>query len=70
MLNENKLNMLKKIYQQGMKVQLIDMDDIQAPPANTIGTIMFVDAIGQIHVKWDNGSTLALNDELDEFKII
>ena len=70
MINENKLNMLKKIYQTGMKVQLIDMDDIQAPPANTIGTIMFVDDIGQIHVKWDNGSTLALNYELDEFKIL
>ncbi len=70
MLNENKINMIKKMYPAGTKVELIDMDDTQAPPMGTIGTIIFVDAIGQIHVQWENGSTLALNYELDEFKIV
>lgn len=70
MLNENKINMIKKMYPAGTKVELIDMEDTQAPPMGTIGTIIFVDAIGQIHVQWENGSTLALNYELDEFKIV
>jgi hypothetical protein len=31
------------------------------------GTVMSVDDIGQIHVNWENGSTLALTEE-DSFE--
>lgn len=31
------------------------------------GTITHVDDIGQIHVSWDNGSSLALNYLEDDF---
>ena len=34
------------------------MDDIQAPPIGTRGTVIGVDDIGSIVVKWDNGSSL------------
>jgi len=60
----------QKIYTTGTRVELIHMDDIQAPPTGTQGVIEFVDDIGQIHVKWDNGSGLALNTDYDTFKII
>ena len=60
----------RKIYKVGMTVELIEMDDIQAPAPHTRGRIMFVDGIGQIHVLWDNGSTLALNTDYDEFIIL
>ena len=33
------------------------------------GTIESVDDIGQIHVRWDNGSSLALNYEEDSFEV-
>ena len=46
------------------------MDDPQAPPSGTKGVVMFVDDIGQIHVKWETGSTLALNVKLDSFSRI
>ena len=46
------------------------MDDKQAPPTNTMGTIKFVDGIGQIHVAWDNGSSLAVQPENDEYQIL
>ena len=39
-------------------------------PSGTKGSVKFVDDIGQIHVKWDNGSTLALNADVDEFVIL
>jgi hypothetical protein len=39
-------------------VELIKMDDIQAPPIGTKGTVTGVDDIGSIMVSWDNGSTL------------
>lgn len=38
--------------------------------AGVYGTIEFVDDACQLHVKWDNGSTLALNPECDEFTIL
>lgn len=63
-----KLN--KKLYRPGTSVELIDLDDIQAPPAHTRGQVLFVDDIGQIHVLWDTGSTLAINTDYDEFIII
>jgi hypothetical protein len=34
------------------------MDDPQAPPIGTRGTVIGVDAIGSIMVDWDNGSGL------------
>ena len=34
------------------------MDDLQAPPPGTRGTVIGVDAIGSIMVSWDNGSGL------------
>jgi len=34
------------------------MDDPQAPPVGTQGTVIAVDDIGSILVSWDNGSGL------------
>ena len=61
---------LRKMYPVGCKVKLHFMDDPFAPPSGTVGEVMFVDDIGQIHVKWDNGSSLALNVKLDSFSRI
>ena len=36
------------------------MDDIQAPPIGTLGTVKHVDDIGTIHVSWDTGSGLGV----------
>jgi hypothetical protein len=52
------------------RVRLIKMEDAYAPPPETMGTIQFIDGIGQIHVKWDNGSTLALQPENDQYQIL
>ena len=54
---------------KGKHIRLIKMDDIQAPPPGTMGTIKFIDGIGQVHVVWDNGSTLAVQPENDEYQI-
>ena len=54
---------------KGKRVKLIKMNDTQAPPPGTHGTIKGTDGIGQIHVKWDNGSTLAIQPENDEYQI-
>lgn len=61
---------LRKKYPKGTKVELISMNDAQAPPAGTIGIIFGVDGGGNILVNWSNGSTLSLIPEVDEFRII
>ena len=65
------VNEIKEMYPQGTRIELIHMDDAYAPvPSGTKGTVEFVDDMGQISMKWDNGRTLALIPEVDEFKII
>ena len=63
----NKVDFLRKMYPKGTRVELHDMDDPQAPPSGTKGEVMFVDDIGQIHVKWETGSSLALIPSVDSF---
>lgn len=52
------IQFFKDLYPAGTRVKLLEMNDIQAPPIGTLGTVMYVDDIGTIHIKWDNGSTL------------
>lgn len=49
---------IKTEYPTGTRVELVKMDDIQAPPIGTKGTVIGVDDIGSIIVAWDNGSGL------------
>lgn len=46
------------------------MDDMLPVPDGTEGTITGIDDIGQIQVKWDNGSTLSIIEEIDDFEIL
>ena len=51
---------LREQYPVGCRVELIHMDDVQAPPMGTKGTVYAVDDIGSIMVHWDNGSGLSV----------
>ena len=57
---------IKDKYKKGMKIRFT-MIDPQAPPANSLGTVEFVDDIGQIHIK---ESGLAIVPEIDDFHIV
>lgn len=59
-MNAEVLKKLKEEYPKGTRVKLMQMDDAYAPPAGTLGRVQHVDATGSIHVKWDNGSSLAV----------
>lgn len=59
-LDERSLEKLMKKYPKGTRVELIRMNDVQAPPNGTLGTVFYVDDIGTIHVRWDNGSSLGV----------
>jgi len=68
--NEKELAMLLQKYTAGTTVQLISMDDEHAPPVGTIGEVQFVDDIGNVHVKWQNGSSLAVIPGVDSIAIL
>ena len=51
---------LRAQYPAGCCVELLHMNDIQAPPVGTKGTVIGVDDIGSIMVRWDNGSGLSV----------
>lgn len=56
----------------GKRVELIFMNDPYPGKlaSGSLGTIKAIDSIGQIHVSWDCGSSLALVPEVDRFNII
>ncbi len=49
---------IRKQYPVGCRVELVRMDDIQAPPMGTKGIVIGVDDTGSIMVRWENGSSL------------
>ena len=51
---------IRKQYPIGCRVELVSMDDPQAPPVGTKGTVRGVDDIGSVMVSWDNGSGLSV----------
>lgn len=58
---------LRQQYPAGTRITLHSMDDPQAPPPGTKGTVCYVDDMGQIGVKWDTGSSLSLIPGEDSF---
>ena len=58
MISKEVLLALRERYPKGARVELVQMDDAQAPPVGTKGTVRGVDDMGSIMVAWDNGSGL------------
>ena len=54
------VELLRREYPVGCRVELLQMEDVQAPPIGTKGTVRGVDDIGSIMVRWDNGSSLSV----------
>ena len=57
-------------YPAGTRVRLLSMDDPQAPPIGTEGTVIGVDDAGNIMMSWDNGGGLNLVYGVDSFQIV
>ena len=49
---------VQKEYPPGTRIELVEMDDAQAPPVGTIGIVQGVDSTGSLLVAWSNGSSL------------
>ena len=67
-MNDEVLEELREEYPEGTRVELIEMDDEDAPPRGTKGTVVHIDSIGTIHISWDNGSGLGVVYGVDKVK--
>ena len=56
--NKQAVDRVRSLYPIGCRVELVKMDDPQAPPIGTLGTVYGVDDIASVLVHWDNGSGL------------
>lgn len=66
--SENKMKSEYRGYKPGDRIELIYMEDSQAVPEGTKGTIKYIDDIGQLHMSWDNGRSLAVNLDVDKVR--
>ena len=64
------VNAIKDTYQPGMRIKLLKMNDIQAPPTGCKGTVKGVDDVGSVMVAWDTGSSLSVILGEDEIEIL
>ena len=70
-MNEKRKQLLLETFPPGTRLELIEMHDDPRPIIpGTKGTVKSIDDICQIHVNWDDGRVLAVNDEVDTFRII
>ena len=62
---------LRETYKPGVRIELIHMcSDPQPIPDGSRGTVVAVDDIGSIMMKWDNGRSLSLIYGEDSFRIL
>ena len=67
--NRAQVERLRLRYPIGTRVELVEMDDAQAPPIGTRGTVTGVDDTGSLLMHWDNGSHLNIvygSDEVEK----
>ncbi len=69
-ISGEELQRLREKYKPGTRVELLHMDDVQAPPPGTRGVIRGVDDAGDILITWDTGSTLKLIIGVDDFRVV
>ena len=61
---------IRREFPVGCRVELLRMDDPQAPPIGTKGTVRGVDDTGSIMVAWDGGGSLHVLYGIDECRIV
>lgn len=67
-ITKEQLAALCSLYPAGTRVELLQMDDVQAPPIGTKGTVIGVDDTGSLMVNWDNGSGLSVIYGIDRVR--
>lgn len=71
MMDRKMVNFIREQYPPGTRIRLNAMDDPHHPILpGAEGEVDFVDDAGQLHMKWDNGRSLALIPGEDSFTVL
>ena len=68
--SKEEIGYYKKKYTRGTRIRLNEMKGEPQMYSGLEGTVLHVDDIGQIVMRWDNGSGLSLNVYEDSFTVI
>jgi len=68
--NRETVERVRREYPAGTRVELVRMDDVQAPPIGTEGVVTGVDDTASLMVRWSNGSHLNVIYGEDEVRKI
>ena len=68
--DEKKIGRLMALYPPGTVICLDRMDDPYPVESGSLGKVEYIDDAGNVHMKWRNGSSLALVPEVDDFHIV
>lgn len=72
-VGEAAVERLRKMFPAGTRLRCQRMDEPfpgHRVPNGTEGTVTFVDDEGKIHMRWDNGMTLPLLPDEDDFEVV
>lgn len=70
-MDRKMVSFIKEQYPPGTRIRLNSMEDPYAPIAPcTEGVVDFVDDIGTIHMKWNNGRSLGIVPGEDSFSVL
>lgn len=62
------LDKIKELYPIGCRVRLVEMQDKYPVKKGTFGTVMDVNPLGDLEVKWDDGRSLSIILEVDRIE--
>ena len=54
----------------GTTLELVEMQGEKQMPKGLRGVVTHIDDAAQVHVRWQNGSSLAIIPEVDKFMIV
>ena len=67
---KNSVAYLRTLYKPGVRVVLLKMEDPYPVESGEQGIVDYVDDLGTIHVKFDNGRYIGLIPDVDTFDIV
>ena len=67
-LTRREIAELRLNYPPGTRIMLEYMEDNWVVPRGTRGSVTQVDDAGTIHMKWDNGRSLGIVPQVDQFR--